>query len=349
MKLSKKEIVLNWILYSSNKTYNYTTYNYIKGYVDKYYMDMVVLCSYLYQKGDDSSRIIMAACRGDLKNFLESILKKALKNGNYDSSLEYVSVLRSYEEVFLSNNVNMYRKENKVNKDSYLVSLLLKWLNGSGVYTKDSEAYHEFVSLIDSYPEDVLNALFIGSITNKNMLKKLVIAINNKKENEFVEKVRVLDRNAQITYKDKYKVLKNKFILALEENLNNTHEDYEEAFLQSEEDEYVRNWLCGVENGIQNTLVNWWKEISSYKEESPEYNLVFEYILNNYDEVLEAMFVMYLLGINISYVFNSVASKDKETLDKIVHSYIFEGENISKGFVNESNKREFLVKLERRK
>ena len=337
----KKEILLNWILYSSNKIYNFATYNYLKNYVENHYMEMVAVCSYLYQNGNDSSKVIMAACRGDLKNFLDSTLKKVFKN------CDDVTKLRDYEEAFLSDNVNMYKIDNGVNKDSYLVSLLLKWLNGSKVYTKDSELHHEFVNFINKYPEDVFNALFIGSITGKNMVKKLLMAINDNKETEFIEKVRVLDRNAKITYKDKYKVLKNKFTLALEENLNNTHEDYEEVFMQSEEDECVRNWLCGVENGIQNALVSWWRENSSYKEESPEYNLVFEYILNNYDEVLEAMFVMYLLGINISYVFNSVALKDKETLDKIVHSYIFQGENIS--FVNESNKREFLVKLERRK
>lgn len=339
----KKEILLNWILYSSNKIYNFATYNYLKKYVENHYMEMATICSYLYQNGNDSSKVIMAACRGDLKNFLDSTLKKVFKNGND------VTKLRDYEEVFLSDNVNMYKIDNGVNKDSYLVSLLLKWLNGSKVYTKDSELHHEFVNFINKYPEDVFNALFIGSITGKNMVKKLLMAISDNKETEFIEKVRVLDRNAKITYKDKYKVLKNKFTLALEENLNNTHEDYEEVFMQSEEDEYVRNWLCGVENGIQNALVSWWRKNTLYKEESPEYNLVHEYILNNYDLVLEAMYVMYLLGINISYVFNSVASKNKEALDKIVHTYIFQGINISKCFVNESNKREFLVKLERRK
>lgn len=350
----KKQIVLNWILYSSNKTYNYTTYNYIKNYVDKYYMEMVITCSYLYQRGDDSSRIVMAACSNKLREFTESINRKALNNGNYESSKEYYNDFKKYEEVFITDNVNKYVTNNETKKDSYLVSFLLKWLNGSNIYEKDSDIYSEFVKLIMNYPEEVLNALFIGSITSKKMMKKIVMAIKDKKQDEFVEKVKVLDRNARITYKEKYVILKNKFILALEDAVKKTYDDYEEIFFQSEEDECVRNWLNGVSNEIQNTLVNWWNRVSLYDINSKEYNLVLEYILNNYETFLESMFVMYILGININFAINSVAVKNKDVINQLINSYVFQGVNLGKNFINEENINEFLnmlnknMKLERR-
>ena len=74
----EKSILLNWIFYNNNLTYSIEARDEIIKFVDEYYEDALLACSYLYSKKQNSTKIFLAVDKGTLKDYILEINKKII-------------------------------------------------------------------------------------------------------------------------------------------------------------------------------------------------------------------------------------------------------------------------------
>ena len=96
-----------------------------------------------------------------------------------------------------------------------------------------------------TYGNEVIDALFINSMGSNRIYKYFLKTLTDRDFEKFASYVRITVRNFEITYKEKYHVLRNKFILAFEDVVSKIHEDFNDKIYAEEEREYIDNYLNG--------------------------------------------------------------------------------------------------------
>lgn len=229
-----KNILLNWLFYNNNLTYGIKAKAEIIKFVYEYYEDMLLACSYLSFKKQNSTKIFLAVDNNKLKEYIFEINKKIIDN-SHGSVTDLFSKINSYKEMFFSDNVNKFRKNIEENvEDSYLEVLLIKWFTMTNIYPKDSNEYFNFLELIQKYGNEVIDTLFINQMGSNRIYKYFINTLSDKNFEEFADYVHITTRNFEINHKEKYHILKNKFILALEDTISLTHEEFSDLSIEEE-------------------------------------------------------------------------------------------------------------------
>lgn len=344
-----EEIVLNWILNSSNEVYTYKTKCKIARYVKEYLNDALLITSYLYALDCDSKSIIVSA-RGH--NFLDEMNSLKIKASKFSS--RYGSLL---EEQFLSENANRFKNIDNHKNGSYLENLLLKLLASANIYAKDSKEYEVISDVIRKRPDDVIEALFICKLQEKDIVSLIIDGVKKNHIDKEIDKLLVVARNCKILYKDKYKTLKNNFVLGIEDNINQVHGDIEENFYKFEEEKVVDEWLyLHTEASKYDELVlAWWDKVSEFSKDREEYKRVVNYILNDSDTFLDVLMAMNVLGVNIEDTINMALMGEDFEFDELYTKYALASCNLKIHFKDAYKKEDFIkslsesLKRERRK
>ena len=322
------KIVINWILYNNEVTYNYEVRKSIIKYVLKNSKRALDVVSFLYCLGKDSTNIINASKKGKLNKYMS----------NYFSSDEDLELMRY---LFLGDNANKY-KDNIAIDNSYLENLLIKFVNKMNLFKKDTLEYEMFLSLIKNRCEDVMDALFIMEFLNINIIAGIRSSFKRGSVDADLDKLMTIVRNAKIELNSEYHAMKNVFILSLEEELSNTHADIENEFYGFEERAYIEEWLNFGIGKNENILLNWWKSVSDFKENTNEFNKVKNYILSNMNDFLEALMAMYTLGINISRSINISLMGENNDFEDLINQYKLAGINLKMQFKDSYKKEDFI-------
>lgn len=241
----EKSILLNWIFYNNNLTYSIEAREEIIKFVDDYYEDVLLVCGYLYSKGQNSTKIFLAIDKGTLKDYIFGINKKIIDSSN-GSLTNLFNKVNYYKELFLTENVNRFKKSFEEGiSGSYLENLLINWFEMTNLFPKESTEYINFMDLIKIYGNEVIDALFINSMGSNRIYKYFLKTLTDRDFEKFANYVRITARNFEITYKEKYNVLRNKFILAFEDVVSKTHEDFNDKIYAEEERKYIDSYLNG--------------------------------------------------------------------------------------------------------
>ena len=261
------KIVINWILYNNKVTYNYEVRESIVEYVLKNSKKALDIVSFLYCLGKDSTNIIKASKKGKLNEYMFDLKEEMFNHFSSDKDLELMRYL------FLTENANKY-KDNVAIDNSYLENLLIKFVNKMNLFKKDTLEYEMFLNLIKDRCEDVMDALFIMEFLNINIIAGIRSSFKRGSVDADLDKLMTIVRNVKIELNSEYHAMKNVFILSLEEELSNTHADIENEFYDFEEHAYIEEWLNFGIGKNENILLNWWKSISDFKENTNEFNKV---------------------------------------------------------------------------
>lgn len=214
-----KRVLLDWILYNNKFTYSYDALEEIKRFVDKYYEDALLACGYLYSQKENSTKIFLAIEEGKLKEFIFGISKEII-NSNNNSVTGLFEKINYYKEIFLTENVNRFRKEYEEGcEESYLENLLIDWFSMANICPFESLEYSNFLKMVKKYNNEIIDTLFISALGNNKIYNHFLKTLLKGDFEDFADYVRVTVRNFEITYKDKYPVLRNKFILTFEETV----------------------------------------------------------------------------------------------------------------------------------
>lgn len=329
------KIVINWILYNNKVTYNYEVRESIVEYVLKNSNKALDIVSFLYCLGKDSTNIIKASKKGKLNEYMFDLKEEMFNHFSSDKDLELMRYL------FLTENANKY-KDNVAIDNSYLENLLIKFVNKMNLFKKDTLEYEMFLNLIKDRCEDVMDALFIMEFLNINIIASIRSAFRRDSVVADLDKLMTIVRNAKIELNSEYHAMKNVFILSLEEELSNTHADIENEFYDFEEHAYIEEWLNFGIGKNENILLNWWKSISDFKENTNEFNKVKNYILSNMDDFLEALMAMYTLGINISRSINISLMGENNDFEDLINHYKLAGINLKMQFKDSYKKENFI-------
>ena len=329
------KIVINWILYNNQVTYNYEVRESIVEYVLKNSKRALDIVSFLYCLGKDSTNIINASKKGKLNEYMIDLKEEMFNHFSSDKDLELMRYL------FLTENANKY-KDNVAIDNSYLENLLIKFVNKMNLFKKDTLEYEMFLSLIKNRCEDVMDALFIMEFLNINIIAGIRNSFKRSSVDADLDKLMTIVRNAKIELNSEYHAMKNVFILSLEEELSNTHADIENEFYGFEERAYIEEWLNFGIGKNENILLNWWKSVSDFKENTNEFNKVKNYILSNMDAFLEALMAMYTLGINISRSINISLMGENNDFEDLINQYKLAGINLKMQFKNSYKKEDFI-------
>ena len=89
-------------------------------------------------------------------------------------------------------------------------------------------------------------------------------------------------------------------------------------------------------------MLNWWKSVSDFKENTNEFNKVKNYILSNMDNFLEALMAMYTLGINISRSINISLMGENNDFEDLINQYKLSGINLKMQFKDSYKKEDFI-------
>lgn len=241
----EKRILLNWIFYNNNLTYSIEARDEIIKFVDEYYEDALLACSYLYSKKQNSTKIFLAVDKGTLKDYILGINKKIIDSST-GSLTNLLNKVNSYKELFFTENVNRFKRNFEEGiTGSCLENLLVNWFEMINLFPKESMEYLNFMNLIKKYGNEVIDALFINSMGSNRVYKYFLKALTDGDFEKFANYVRVTARNFEITYKEKYYILRNKFILALEDVVCKTHEDFTDKIYAEEERKCKDDYLNG--------------------------------------------------------------------------------------------------------
>lgn len=350
-----EKIVLNWILYSSDEVYTYKTKCKIVRYVKENPNDALLIASGLYFLDKDSKKIIVSA-RGH--NFLEEMNRYKYAFGRSRTEYMYATELTRNKpsffksrdlmiEKFLSENVNRYKNTDGHISGSYLENLLLKMLASSNMYAKDSKEYEIISEVIRKRPDDVIEALFVCKLQDNNFDNLISEYVKRNNLDKEIDKLLVVARNLKLLYKDKYKVLKNDFILGLEDSINKTHADIEEDFYKFEEEKLIDEWLYlhTEERKYDDLLLAWWDSVSDFSKDREEYKKVVNYILNDSDTFLDMLMAMNILGVNIEDSINMALRGEDFEFDDLFKKYAYAGFNLKIYFKDAYNRDNFVKSL----
>lgn len=329
------KIIINWILYNNQVTYNYEVRESIVEYVLKNSKRALDIVSFLYCLGKDSTNNIKASKKGKLNEYMIDLKEEMFNHFSSDKDLELMRYL------FLTENANKY-KDNVAIDNSYLENLLIKFVNKMNLFKKDTLEYEMFLSLIKNRCEDVMDALFIMEFLNINIIAGIRSSFRRGSVDADLDKLMTIVRNAKIELNSEYHAMKNVFILSLEEELSNTHADIENEFYGFEERAYIEKWLNFGIGKNENILLNWWKSVSDFKENTNEFNKVKNYILSNMDDFLEALMAMYTLGINISRSINISLMGENNDFEDLINQYKLAGINLKMQFKDNYKKEDFI-------
>lgn len=350
-----EKIVLNWILYSSDEVYTYKTKCKIVRYVKENPNDALLIASGLYFLDKDSKKVVVSA-RGH--NFLEEMNRYKYAFGRSRTEYVYATELTRNKpsffkrrdlmiEKFLSENANRYKNTDGHISGSYLENLLLKMLASSNMYAKDSKEYEIVSEVIRKRPDDVIEALFVCKLQDNNFDNLISEYVKRDNLDKEIDKLLVVARNLKILYKDKYKVLKNDFILGIENSINKTHADIEEDFYKFEEEKLIDEWLYLHTEGrrYDDLLLAWWDSVSDFSKDREEYKKVVNYILNDSDTFLDMLMAMNILGVNIENSINMALRGEDFEFDDLFKKYVFAGFNLKIYFKDAYNRENFAKSL----
>ena len=132
------------------------------------------------------------------------------------------------------------------------------------------------MNLIKKYGNEVIDALFINSMGSNRVYKYFLKALTDGDFEKFANYVRVTARNFEITYKEKYYILRNKFILALEDVVCKTHEDFTDKIYAEEERKYIDDYLFRKEMQKQIVQIRIKKDAKDILKEIKEIKHAFE-------------------------------------------------------------------------